>query len=129
MTVLLDKIAGNNHIEKLIAICLLEVDFNWWLKVPFAKRMICRMRTLGVMPIVQGATARKTTADFSMMKQLFLDQANILPTTCATLSNDAANYYDAENHLVGSFAVQAMRVPIALVKCYLICVQTMKFFS
>jgi hypothetical protein len=41
--VLLEKAAGNYHIDKLRAICLLEADFNWWLKMVFARRRISRM--------------------------------------------------------------------------------------
>jgi hypothetical protein len=40
LTVLLEKIIGNNLVHKLQAICLLEVDFNWINKMIFAKRMI-----------------------------------------------------------------------------------------
>jgi hypothetical protein len=35
--VLLEKVAGNNFVHKLWAICLLEADFNWIKKVIFAK--------------------------------------------------------------------------------------------
>ncbi|KAL3803357.1 hypothetical protein HJC23_009321 [Cyclotella cryptica] len=100
VTVLLEKIAGNTRIDKLRAICLLEADFNWWLKATFAKKMIHRMST----------------------------KANTLHKTCAISSNDAANCYDAVNHAAGSFALQAMRVPLNFVKCYLICIQLMRFY-
>jgi hypothetical protein len=40
LTVLLQKVAGNNFIHKLRAICLLEADFDWINKVIFAKQMI-----------------------------------------------------------------------------------------
>ena len=62
------------------------------------------------------------------MKQLFFDQANILHHTCAVSSNDAANCYDAVNDMAGSFALQAMNAPVNVVKCYLLCIQTMQFF-
>jgi hypothetical protein len=128
VTVLLEKVSGNIRIDKLRAICLLEADFNWWLKVVFAKRMTQRMKKTGVLPLEQGATSGKTALDSSMTKQLFFDQANILHTICAVSSNDAANCYDAINHAAGSFALQAMNVRISLIKCYLLCVQTMQFF-
>jgi ABC-type uncharacterized transport system permease subunit len=66
--------------------------------------------------------------DSSLTKQLFFDQANILHLTCVVSSNDAATCYDAVNHAAGSFALQAMNVPITLIKCYLLCIQTMQFF-
>ena len=91
MTVLLEKIAGDISIDKLRAICLLEADFNWWLKVIFARRMIARMRSHGVIPLEQGAVKGKMATDTSLMKQLFLDQANFLHEDCAITSTDAAN--------------------------------------
>jgi hypothetical protein len=63
-----------------------------------------------------------------MLKQLFFDQSNILHSMSAVSSNDAANCYDAVNHAAGSFALQAMQVPIQIIKCYLLCIQTMRFF-
>ncbi|KAL3788945.1 hypothetical protein HJC23_000229 [Cyclotella cryptica] len=128
VTVLLEKVAGNNRIDKLRAICLLEADFNWWLKVHFARRMTHRMRATGALPLEQGATSGKTAMDSSLAKQLFFDQANVLHHCCAVTSTDAANCYDAVNHAAGSFVLQAMSVPINIVKCYLLCVQTMRFF-
>jgi hypothetical protein len=40
LTVLLEKIIGNNFVHKLQAICLLKADFNWMNKIIFAKQMI-----------------------------------------------------------------------------------------
>jgi hypothetical protein len=37
LTVLLEKIFGNIYIDKMCAICLLEVDYNWLNKFVFAK--------------------------------------------------------------------------------------------
>jgi hypothetical protein len=128
VTVLLEKIAGNNRIDKLRAICLLEADFNWWLKVHFARRMTHRMRQTGVLPVEQGAASGKTALDSSLSKQFFFDQANVLHQTVAVTSTDAANCYDAVNHAAGSLALQAMHVPLMVVKCYLLCIQTMRFF-
>ena len=59
VNVLLEKIAGNSHIDKLRAICLLEADFNWWLKVIFARRMMSYMSSTGTLPPEQGATRGK----------------------------------------------------------------------
>jgi hypothetical protein len=40
LTVLLEKIVGNNFVHKLPAICLLKADFNWINKIIFTCRMI-----------------------------------------------------------------------------------------
>jgi hypothetical protein len=63
-----------------------------------------------------------------MLKQLFFDQSNILHTMSAVSSNDAANCYDAVNHTTGSFALQAMCIPMQIIKCYLLSIQTLRFF-
>ena len=128
VTVLLEKIPGNTSLSKLRAICLLEADYNWWLKVIFAKRMISRMHNHGIMPIEQGATRGKTTMDTALLKQLFFDQANILHENCSISSTDAETCYDAVNHTISSLCLQAMCVSIFLVQCYLVCIQTMQYY-
>ena len=69
----------------------------------------------------------KTTTDSSILKQLFFDQVDILHSTCAVSSNDAANCYDAINHAAGSFCLHVMKVPMNMIQCYLLCKQTMHF--
>ena len=127
VTVLLEKEAGNISIDKLRAICLLEADFNWWLKVIFAKRMMARMHSHGMIPLEQGAIRGKMATDTSMMKQLFIDQANILHEDCSITSMDAANCYDAGNHTAASLSLQAVGVGPNFISCYLKCVQSMRF--
>jgi hypothetical protein len=128
VTVLLEKVAGNKEIAKLRAICLLEADFNWWLKVIFAKRMMHRMRTQNILPAEQGASTGRTTIDSSMLKQLFFNQTNVLHIPSVVSSTDAKNCYDSGNHAAGSLSLQAMHVPIHMVRCYLLCIQMMQFF-
>ena len=57
--VLLEKVAGTKCIEKFCDICLLEADFNWWLKVIFARQMMYQMKIKGAMPLEQGAVKGK----------------------------------------------------------------------
>jgi hypothetical protein len=128
VTVLLEKVAGTAKIDKLRAICLLEADFNWWLKVIFAKRMMQQMKDAGAIPLEQGAVKGKNTTNNSLLKQLFFDQANILHEDCALSSTDAENCYDAVNHAACSIALQAMGVFVEFVICYLFCIQTMQYY-
>ena len=122
------KIAGNSHIDKLRAICLLEADFNWWLKVIYARRMMSYMSSTGTLPPEHGATKGKTPLDTTMLKQLFYDQANILHEDCSCSSTDAAYCYDSANHAACSIALQAVGVPMNMVQCYLTSVQQMQYF-
>ena len=74
-----------------------------------------------------GINCWENTSDSSMLSQLYFD-SSILHMMSAVSSNDAANCYNAVNHAAGSFARQAMRVPIQIIKCYLLSIQTMRFF-
>jgi hypothetical protein len=128
VTVLLEKVAGTAKIDKLRAICLLEADFNWWLKVIFARRLMQQMKLAGAIPLEQGAVKGKTTTNNSLLKQLFYDQANILHEDCALSSTDAENCYDAVNHAACSIALQAMGIFVEFVICYLYCIQLMQYY-
>ena len=50
LTILLEKIMGNNYIHQLRAICLFEADFNWWNKLIFARRMMKLAGEKGCIP-------------------------------------------------------------------------------
>jgi hypothetical protein len=128
VTVLLEKLVGTAKIDKLRAICLLEADFNWWLKVVFARRLMQQMKLAGAIPLEQGAVKGKTTTHNSLLKQLFFDQANILHEDCALSSTDAENCYDAVNHAACSIALQAMGIFVEFVTCYLYCIQLMQYY-
>ena len=128
VNVLLEKIPGNTNIDKLRAICLLEADFNWWLKIIFARRMMSHMATTNILPPEQGATKGKTPLDTSLLKRLFFDQSNILHEDSSSSSTDAEYCYDAVNHAACSIALQAVGVHINMVKCYLTSVQWMQYF-
>jgi hypothetical protein len=51
LTVLLEKIVGNNFVHKLQAICLLKADFNWINKIIFARRMIGTTLERNLIPV------------------------------------------------------------------------------
>ena len=128
VTVLLEKVVGNINIDKLRAICLLEADFNWWLKVIFARKMMSHMATSGTLPPEQGATRGKTPLDTSLLKRLFYDQSNILHEDSSSSSTDAEYCYDSVNHTACSLALQAVGVHINFVQCYLTSVQKMQYY-
>ena len=97
LTVLLEKVMGNMLMEKLRAICLLEADFNWWLKITFARKMMSRIQGQGHIPMEQFATAGKCPIDGTMCKQMgFFDRANTLHVPAVMNSVDAEQCYDAE---------------------------------
>lgn len=128
VTVILEKSARNIQIEKLCTICFLEADFNWWLKIVFARSMTHQMKIGGIIPLRQDATEGKTTTKTSMTKQLFLDQATFLHEDCVWSIKHAKCFYDAVNHPARSISLQAVGVHIIHVRCYLDCVQQMQYY-
>ncbi len=128
VTVLLEKNVGNIRIEKLRAIWLLEADFNWWIRVVFARKMMQHMHATGILPTEQGATKGKTPLDTSLTKQLYFDQRNILHEDCAQSSTDTEVCNDAVNLTAASISLQSIDVPPNHVTCYLGCVQQMQYY-
>jgi hypothetical protein len=51
LTVLLEKTRGNNLINKMRAICLLEADFNWHNKLIYARRMMSSALNKDLIPL------------------------------------------------------------------------------
>ncbi len=70
LTILLEKILGNLFVHKLRAICLLEVDFNWWNKLIFAKRLMQQAVKEGSIP--QECFAKKNShCNHAVLTKLF----------------------------------------------------------
>jgi hypothetical protein len=115
-------------VEKLRAICLLEADYNWLLKLIFAKRMMNNARTKGIIPAEQFAKAGTRSSDGTLCKLLTFDRSRILHHTAALTSVDLGNCYDAVAHSIASIAVQAFGVSPIMVKVMLSVMQTMQFF-
>eukprot|EP00956_Cyclotella_meneghiniana_P019224 scaffold32771_cov65-Cyclotella_meneghiniana.AAC.1 len=128
LTVLLEKIHGNNLVDKLRAICLLEADFNWWLKLIYARRMMSDVRRNNQIPVEQFATTGRTAIDGVMAKQLgFFDRANTLHVTAALDNVDAEQCYDAVHHGVTSVGLQAHHVPLNYILVYMQAMAEMQF--
>ena len=84
---------------------------------------MARMHSHGMIPLEQGAIKGKMATGTSMMKQLFIDQGNILHEDCSITSMDASNCYDAGNHTAASLSLQAVGVGSNFISCYLKCMQ------
>jgi hypothetical protein len=128
VTVLLEKERGNIYIGKLRVICLLEGDFNWFLKLTFSKRMMSHMQANEMIPAEQIAAKGRVAIDGVLQKQLFYDTANTLHVEACLTSTDAANCYDAVNHPICSLAIRAMGVPKNKAVTYLQTIQRMNYY-
>jgi hypothetical protein len=56
LTVLIEKVRGNNNIGKMRAICLLKADFNFYNKLIFARWMMSSAQSKGQIPVEYFAT-------------------------------------------------------------------------
>merc|ERR1711983_453290 len=73
LTVMLEKEKGNINIDKLRAICLFEADFNWVLKVIYAKRMMANARENDLLEPEIFAVDGRSAPDATMAKVAFTD--------------------------------------------------------
>lgn len=119
VTVLLKKESGNIYIGKLCAICLLEGEFNWFLKLTYAKWMMSSMLQSNTVPVKQIAMKDRVAIDGALQKRMFYDSSNILHEDAVLNSTNAANCYNAVNHSICNLAVQAMGVPKNVALTYL----------
>ena len=91
LTVLPEKVFGNIYIDKMRAICLLEADYNWLNKYVFAKRMMDRAFSEGIVPAEQFAKRGSQAAHGVLASGLFCDIAQALHKTSTIKSVDLAN--------------------------------------
>jgi hypothetical protein len=127
-TVLLEKIFGSILINKLRAICLVEADYNWLMKLIFAKRMMENARAKGLIPAEQFAKAGTRCQDGCLIKGFHCDRARILHHSASISGVDFHSCYDSVQHPLTSVALQAWGVSLMMVKVMLSVLQTMRFF-
>ncbi len=73
------------------AICLLEADYNWFNKYVFAKQMMDRAFSEGIVPAEQFAKRGSQAAHGVLASGLFCDIAQALHKTSTIKSVDLAN--------------------------------------
>ena len=128
LTVLLEKEFGNIYLDKMRAICLMEADFKWLMKLVFAKRMMDQAYDAGIIPVEQFARRGTQAAQGVLCKVLFCDMIRALHLTAGLPSVDLGNCYDAVSHPIASIAMQALKAPLMTVVLALSVLQTMTFY-
>ena len=94
LTVLLEKICGNNYVHKLWAICLFEADFNRWHKLVFTRRMIHLVANKAVIP-EENFTKKGSDCNKAVMtKRLFTDISMVLHHPARLGGYDFSDCYD-----------------------------------
>ena len=94
LTVLLEKICGNNYVHKLRAICLFEADFNWWNKLVFARRMMHFASDKAVIPEENFAKKGSNCNKAVMTKRFFTDTSMVLHHPAGLGGYDFSDCYD-----------------------------------
>ncbi len=107
LTVLLKKVFGNIHIDKIRAICLLEANYKWLNKIVFAKQMMDKAFQGDIIPAEHFAKRGSHATEGVLTSGLFCDIAWALHKTTAIESVDLANCYDAVAHPIASIALQS----------------------
>jgi len=74
ITVLLEKTFGATLIDQLRAICLLEADYNWLMKIIFAKRMMDNAYKKGLIPDEHFTKAGSQASEGALVKVLMNDR-------------------------------------------------------
>ena len=127
VTVLLEKICGNNYAHKLRAICLLEADFNWWNKLVFARRMMKLAKEKGVIPEESFAKQGSHVNNALMAKTFFADISKVLHWPAALGGCDFGDCYDRAAHGPASIGLQAWGITPKTVSVLLKAMMTMQF--
>jgi hypothetical protein len=128
LTVLLEKVFGNIHIDKMWAICLLEADYNWLNKFVFAKQMIDKAFQGDIIPAEHFAKQGSQATEGVLTSGLFCDIAWALRKTTAIESVVLANCYDAVAHPIASIALQSFKVCKVMVAMMLCVLKTMTWY-
>jgi len=128
LTVLLEKIIGNNFVHKLRAICLLEADFNWMNKMIFAKRMIGMALERKLIP-GECFSKRGSNCISAVMTKIFVcDESRIHHHDAVFEGCDFADCYDRIAHNVAGISLRAWGVPQPAINILLETMETMRFF-
>jgi hypothetical protein len=128
LTVLLEKIVGNNFVHKLWAICLLEADFNWINKIIFAKQMIGSALERNLIPGKCFSKKGSNCINAVMTKIFICDESRIHHHDACIAGNDFGDYYNHAAHPIAAMLLRSFGVPQPAINVLLETVETMRFF-
>jgi hypothetical protein len=128
LTVLLEKIVGNNFVYKLQAICLLEADFNWINKIIFARCMIGTALEQNLIPGERFSKKGSNCINAVMTKIFICDESRIHHHDACIASNDFGDCYDRATHPIAALLLRSFGVRKPAIKVLLETMETMRFF-
>ena len=112
ISVLIEKDSGNPNINRLRVIHLFEADYNLFLKLIWASRLVKRgeeTRQFG--EAQQGSRPNRAANDAVLLKRLTYDLSRILRTNLGTFDNDAKSCYDRIVNSVAMLAAKRLGMP------------------
>jgi hypothetical protein len=128
LTVLLEKIIGNNFVHKLRAICLLEADFNWINKMIFAKQMIGMALEKKLIP-GECFSKRGSNCISAIMTKIFIcNESRIHHHDMVLEGCNFSECYDRIAHNVAGMSLRAWGVPQLAINILLKTMEKMRFF-
>jgi hypothetical protein len=107
ISVLIEKDPGSPCVNRLRMIHLFEADYNFFLKLMWASRLVHRGEDTNQFGLQQyGSRSRLSALDPSMLKRLTYDLSRILRSNLGTFDNDAKSCYD---RIINGIAMLASR--------------------
>jgi hypothetical protein len=128
LTVLIEKVHGNNNIGKMHAICLLEADFNFYNKLIFARRMMSSAQSKGQISVECFTTKGNNCINAVITKMMLCDELQTHHHPTCIGGNDFADCYDRIAHPPASIALKSWGIPREAIWVLLIAMQMMRFF-
>jgi hypothetical protein len=128
LTVLLEKIVGNNFVHKLRAICLLEADFDSINKVVFAKQMISLALERNLIPGKCFSNRGSNCINAIMTKIFICNESRNHHHDACIAGNDFGDCYDWAAHPIAAISLQSLGVPQPAINVLLETMETMRFY-
>jgi hypothetical protein len=106
-------------------IVLVECDFNWYMKIVIAWRMLKSAQGKDQVPMECFAKKGSNCINAVMTKIMFCDESRTHHHPTCIGGNDFADCYDCIAHPPASIALQSFGIPCPAIHVLLIAMQTM----
>jgi hypothetical protein len=128
LTVLLEKIVGNNFVHKLRVICLLEADFNWINKIIFAKWTIGSALERNLIPGKCFSKLGNNCINAVMTKIFIWNESRIHHHDACIAGKDFGDCYNCAAHQIATLLLCSFGVPQPAINVLLETMETMRLF-
>jgi hypothetical protein len=128
VSVLIEKDPGRPSINRLRVIHLFEADYNLFLKVLWAQRLIKRGEKFNQFgEAQQGSRKGRSATNAVLLKRMTYDLTRIQRSNLGTFDNDAKSCYDRIVNSVAMLASQRLGMPSSAIKTHAGVLATMQY--